>query len=74
VRVALRASGHAIGRPAREVLFTVVSREQKYMSKRFIDTAIYRLGDAVASWGVLGAVGRGLVGVALVTMPAAREE
>jgi AAA family ATP:ADP antiporter len=70
---ALRASTYAIGRPAREVLFTVVSREQKYKSKSVIDTVVYRLGDAVASWGEVGlhALGLGLVGVALVTMPVA---
>jgi AAA family ATP:ADP antiporter len=70
---ALRASTYAIGRPAREVLFTVVSREQKYKSKSFIDTVVYRFGDMVASWGESGlhALGLGLVGVAVVTMPLA---
>jgi AAA family ATP:ADP antiporter len=71
--VVLRAGNHAIGRPAREVLFTVVSREQKYKSKSFIDTLVYRLGDLVASWGERGlhALGLGLAGVALVTVPLA---
>jgi AAA family ATP:ADP antiporter len=70
---ALRASTYAIGRPAREVLFTVVSREQMYKSKSFIDTFVYRLGDTVASWGARGlhALGLGLAGVALVTVPLA---
>jgi AAA family ATP:ADP antiporter len=70
---ALRASTYAIGRPAREVLFTVVTREQKYKSKSFIDTVVYRFGDMVASWGESGlhALGLGLVGVAVVTMPLA---
>lgn len=36
--------------PAREVLFTVVSTEEKYKSKGFIDTAIFRAGDTLASY------------------------
>ncbi len=35
-------------RPAREVLFTVVSREEKYKSKLCIDTIVLRLGDLSA--------------------------
>ncbi|MBT3821791.1 MAG: MFS transporter, partial [Nitrospinaceae bacterium] len=43
-----RASNFAISKPAREVLFTVVGREEKYKSKNFIDTVVYRGGDAVS--------------------------
>ena len=39
-----RASNFAISKPAREVLFTVVVREEKYKSKNFIDTVVYRGG------------------------------
>jgi len=35
--------------PAREILFTVVSREDKFKAKGFIDTAIFRGGDTIAS-------------------------
>ncbi len=35
---------YAISKSAREVLFTVVSREEKYKAKNFIDTAVSR-GD-----------------------------
>jgi len=41
-----RAGEYAIAKPAREVLFTVVSREEKYKAKNFIDTAVSRGGDA----------------------------
>jgi len=54
-----RASNFAITRPGREVLFTVVSREQKYKSKNFIDTVVYRGGDAVSGWAFTG-LSRGL--------------
>ncbi|MEP5614207.1 MAG: Npt1/Npt2 family nucleotide transporter, partial [Cyclobacteriaceae bacterium] len=40
----------SIQRPTREVLFTSVSVEEKYRSKNFIDTAVYRGGDAVGGW------------------------
>ncbi|WP_428261757.1 NTP/NDP exchange transporter [Haliangium sp.] len=72
-QAALRAGRYAIGRPARELLFTVVNREQKYKCKSFIDTVVYRAGDAVSSWVVrgLGALGLGLAGVALVAAPLA---
>lgn len=39
----------AIARPSREVLFTVLSRQEKYLAKNFIDTFVYRAGDAIAS-------------------------
>jgi ATP/ADP translocase len=40
-----RAANFAAARPAREVLFTVLSREDKYKAKSFLDTFIYRTGD-----------------------------
>jgi AAA family ATP:ADP antiporter len=45
-----RAGNFAFARPARENLFTVISREDKYKSKNFIDTVVYRLGDQVGIW------------------------
>ena len=49
-----RVSEYALAKPAREVLFTVVSREEKYKAKNFIDTAISRGGDATTGWLVTG--------------------
>jgi ATP:ADP antiporter, AAA family len=49
-QVLRRASNFAITRPAREVLFTVVSREDRFKAKSFIDTFVYRLGDQVGAW------------------------
>ena len=40
---------YGITRPARETLFTVVSREEKYKAKLVIDTAVQRFGDALAA-------------------------
>lgn len=49
-----RVGEYALSKPAREVLFTVVSREEKYKAKNFIDTAISRGGDASTAWLVTG--------------------
>ncbi|HTZ78093.1 MAG TPA: MFS transporter [Stellaceae bacterium] len=51
-QVLRRAGDYAIARPTREVLFTVVPREDRYKTKSFIDTFVYRLGDQVGAWSV----------------------
>jgi AAA family ATP:ADP antiporter len=68
-----RAMQRAITRPARETLFTVVSREDKYKSKAVTDTFVYRGGDVLGAWteGGLKALGFGLVGLASVAVPLA---
>jgi AAA family ATP:ADP antiporter len=45
-----RATDYAVAKPAREVLFTVVAPPDKYAAKSFIDTFVYRGGDALAAW------------------------
>ena len=73
VQVAYRAGRYGVTKPAREVLFTVVSREEKYKSKAFIDAAVYRGGDLVSGWVYAGlaAVGLSLGAIALIAAPAA---
>ena len=58
-----RAAHFSIDRPSREILFIDVPREQKYKSKNFIDTVVYRGGDAVAARisTVLQALGLGIL-------------
>ncbi|MFL5312683.1 MAG: NTP/NDP exchange transporter [Myxococcales bacterium] len=65
-----RAAHFSIDRPAREILFIDVDREQKYKSKNFIDTVVYRGGDAVTAWisSALSALGLGVVPVAAVAI------
>jgi AAA family ATP:ADP antiporter len=53
--IARRVGEFAISKPAREALFTIVPREERYKAKNFIDTVVYRGGDALAGW-VLGAL------------------
>lgn len=48
--VTRRAGEFAISKPAREALFTAVPREARYKAKNFIDTVVYRGGDALSGW------------------------
>jgi AAA family ATP:ADP antiporter len=63
-----RAGNFAIARPTREVLFTVLPREDRYKAKSFIDTVVYRLGDQLGAWSfaALGTLGLGLNQVSVV--------
>ncbi|TAM46743.1 MAG: MFS transporter [Gammaproteobacteria bacterium] len=72
-QIARRAGDYAVMRPAREVLFTVVGRETKYKAKNFIDTVVYRGGDAISGWAFAGlkALGLGLTGIAVLSVPLA---
>ncbi len=60
VQLARRSLDYVLAKPARERLFTVVPREAKYEAKSFVDTFVYRAGDA------LGAVTTALLGGRLV--------
>ena len=73
VQGARRAVHFAVSRPAREALYTVVGREPKYKAKNFIDTAVYRGGDALSGWAFAGlaALGLGLPAIALIGAPLA---
>ncbi len=66
-----RVGEYAIAKPAREVLFTVVSREEKYKAKNVIDTAVSRGGDASTGWAVSGlkAVGATTAHLAWLMVP-----
>jgi AAA family ATP:ADP antiporter len=58
-------------RPAREVLFTVLRREDKYKAKSFIDTFGYRCGDQIGAWSYSGlqALGLGLSAISYIAVP-----
>jgi ATP:ADP antiporter, AAA family len=49
-QVLRRSSDYAIARPTREVLYTVIPREDRYKAKNFIDTVVYRAGDQIGAW------------------------
>lgn len=66
-----RGTNFGLTNPAKEVLFTVVKREDKFKAKSFIDTFVYRTGDQIAAWTYAGlsALGLGLSGIAWVAVP-----
>jgi AAA family ATP:ADP antiporter len=69
-QIARRASTFAFMRPAREVLFTVLRREDKYKAKSFIDTFGYRCGDQFGvSYSGLKALGFGLSAISYIAIP-----
>jgi AAA family ATP:ADP antiporter len=53
------------------MLYSVVSREAKYKAKNFIETAVWRAGDVIATWTIRSLAGIGLAGVSLVCIPIA---
>ncbi|KGO90964.1 NTP/NDP exchange transporter [Flavobacterium subsaxonicum] len=71
VQVARRVSNFGLSRPTREILFTSISREDRYKAKNFIDTVVYRGGDQVGSWSYtgLGALGLGIAGISIAAVP-----
>ncbi len=66
-------ANYAITRPSREILYTAVSRREKYLSKSFIDTFVYRGGDAVASrvFKKIQAISQSMATIGLAAVPAA---
>lgn len=73
IQVFRRAGNYSIMRPAREMLYVVLGREEKYKAKNFIDTVVYRGGDAVSAWVYDGfrAIGLSLGQIAFIAAPLA---
>src|SRR5262245_1331307 len=71
--VTRRVGEFAISKPVREALYTVVPREERYKAKNFIDTVIYRGGDAFSGWLVAALRGFGLAvsGISFAALPVA---
>lgn len=68
-----RATNYAVARPTREVLYTVVTREDRYKAKNFIDTFVYRAGDQIGAWSsyLMSGLGLTIAGIAFVAAPIA---
>jgi len=71
LQVIYRAGRYGLTKPAREMLWTVLSRAEKYKAKPFLDAAVYRGGDLVSGWiyAGLAAVGLSIGAIALVAAP-----
>ena len=69
--VVRRAMEFAISKPAREILYTVVTREERYKSKNVMDTIVSRGGDLMATWTHAGirAFGHATASMALLAIP-----
>ena len=72
LQVIRRSVGFGLTKPTNDMLYAVVTPEEKYKAKNFIDTAVYRASDLVTAWSVrfLGGV-IGLPGIAMICVPLA---
>ena len=72
-QVAQRWFHFSVATPARQVLYTVLGREEKYKAKNLIDVVVYRGSDALYGWvyDSLQALGLKLGTIALVAVPVA---
>ncbi len=72
-QAAQRATNFALSNPAREVLFTVLGREEKYKAKNVIDIVVFRGADAGSGWlfSALRGAGLELSAISLATVPVA---
>jgi len=68
-----RTMNFALANPARQVFYTVVSREEKYKAKNLVDVVVYRGSDALYGWvfDSLQALGLKLAAIAAAAVPAA---
>ncbi|UCJ18199.1 MFS transporter [Pseudomonas sp. MM211] len=63
-----RIGEYAFVRPGREMLFAPLDAESKYKAKNFIDTVVYRGGDAVSGWAksLIDMLGYGVALIAVI--------
>ncbi len=69
--VVRRALGFGFSKPSTDMLYSVVTPEEKYKTKNFIDTAVYRGGDVAGTWTIrlMHALGLGIAGISFVMLP-----
>lgn len=63
-QVIRRAADYGLGKPPREMLFTVLNSESKFKSKSLIDTVLQRGADTAGQWLYVAVAGIGLAGFA----------
>jgi AAA family ATP:ADP antiporter len=63
--IARRSAEFGLGKPARDMLYTVATPQEKYLAKNVIDTVILRSGDIIGGWtySALTTLGIGLAGL-----------
>jgi AAA family ATP:ADP antiporter len=69
--VVRRGLGFGFAKPSTDMLYSVVTPEEKYKTKNFIETAIYRGGDVVGTWAIklMSVMGAGISSISLLMMP-----
>jgi AAA family ATP:ADP antiporter len=66
---ARRSIGFGFAKPSTDMLYSVVTPEEKYKAKNFVDTAVYRGGDVIGTWSVKFMWGLGMSGISIVMLP-----
>jgi AAA family ATP:ADP antiporter len=66
---ARRAIGFGLSKPCTDMLYSVVTPDEKYKAKNFIDTAVYRGGDLVGTWSVKAVWGLGIPAISALMVP-----
>jgi AAA family ATP:ADP antiporter len=65
-----RSLGFGFSKPTTDMLYSVVTPEEKYKVKNFIDTAIYRGGDVIGTWTLRPIIAAlGIVGTSVIMVP-----
>ena len=69
--VVRRGLGFGFAKPSTDMLYSVVTPEEKYKTKNAIDTAIYRGGDVVGTWAIklMSILGLGIAGISIIMVP-----
>lgn len=69
--VVRRGLGFGFAKPSTDMLYSVVTPEEKYKTKNAIDTAIYRGGDVVGTWAIklLSVIGIGMAAISVIMVP-----
>lgn len=74
IMIAERVAAFALSNPSTKVLYTAVDVDERYKAQNFIDTVVYRGGDALSGAvfnGLTKAMGWPLAAVALASIPVA---
>ena len=71
LQVIRRSLTFGFSKPTSDMLYSVVTPEEKYKVKNFIETAVYRSGDLISVWTIrlLTAAGLGMTAVSIITIP-----
>lgn len=69
VTVLRRGIGFGFSKPSTNMLYSVVTSEEKYKAKNFIDTAVFRFGDAAGSLVMLAIMRLGITGISIAMLP-----